>query len=105
MSMAARFYAQTLSNLDLPLAHNVGPYYGAVGTAAAFGVTNLGWYGGIGNGGTWTATGVVTLWMNSPTHRSFILREDNRYMGFGSQLGGRWYVFHYLFVSRDLQDN
>jgi len=105
LMMASRFYSQTLANLDLPLAHNVGPYNGAIATARAFGFTITGWSGGIGNGGAWSAEVIVTRWMESDTHRNFILAESHEYIGFGSQLGGRWGVFHYLILSRQSPSN
>ena len=96
---AARFYSQTMANHDLPLSHYAGPYGSAREVARAFNV-NLGrWSGGNGNMGSWSAQVIVNAWMNSPSHRAFMMAEDHRYIGFGSQLGGRMGVVHYLFLS------
>lgn len=99
MMHSARFYSQTMANLNLSLGQYVGPYGGAFETAAAFGARLLPWRGGNGNMGGWTARGVVTAWMNSATHRNFIMHESHLYIGFGSHLGGARGVFHFLFLS------
>jgi len=100
---AARFYSQTMANLNLSLGQNVGPYvYGnmvaAYNSATAFGA-RLRFNGGIGNMGGWTAQGIVTAWMNSTTHRNFILHPTHNYVGFGSHLGGPRGVFHFMYIS------
>jgi len=96
---SARFYSQTMANLNLELRNNVGPYGGARPTAEAFGAY-LSWTGGGGNWGGWSYQAVFNLWMSSQEHRNFILSPTNNYIGFGSHLGGRRGVFHYLFLSR-----
>ena len=98
LMMAARFYTQTLANHDLVLSSSVGPYGGSRGTLESFGArTN--WSGGSGNGGGWSYTAIFNNWMRSPGHRSFILAPSHNYIGFGSHLGGRHGVFHYLLLS------
>jgi len=102
MMMAARFYTQTLANLDLPLGSFNGPYGGSIATARSFGVlgspNETGWLNGNGNGGGLNASAIVSRWMNSPGHRDYILYPGHRYIGFGSHLGGRFDVFHYLLL-------
>jgi len=100
LTMASRFYAQTLANLNLPLRHDVGPYGGAMATARLFGFNVPIWDGGIGNGGAWEPEVVVNRWMQSLSHREFILDENHIYIGFGSHLGGQWSIYHYLILSR-----
>ena len=95
---AARFYAQTLANLNLPLSSSVGPYGGSRATAVAFGARTR-WSGGSGNGGGWSYQAIFNRWMTSTGHRNFLLSESNRYIGFGSHLGGSHGVFHYLIMS------
>ena len=95
--MAARFYTQTLANLNLPLGHNEGPYGGSGSTVMSFGSTTSGARNGMG--GRWTPEDVVNGWMNSSGHRANILREGHVRMGVGSQLGGRNRVFHYMVLS------
>jgi uncharacterized protein YkwD len=94
---AARFYAQTLANHDLPLGHREGPYGGSANTVLAFGGSRQGHRNGMGGG--WTPEAVVQGWMNSPGHRSNILVTGHTRFGFGSQLGGQWGVFHYMVLS------
>ena len=89
---ASRFYAQTLSNLNLSLGHHLGPYGGSFGTASAFGVFATAANGAAGQR---TPQALVNSWMNSPGHRDNILRSGVTHVGAGSQLGGRWGVFHY----------
>ena len=99
LMLVSRFYSQTLANLNLQLGHYLGPYGGAYRTANSFGA-NLGrWRGGNGNMGGWTPVSIVARWMESTTHRNFILAADHRYIGFGSHLGGRMAVVHYLLLS------
>lgn len=106
LMMSARFYAQILADLDLPLGHNEGPYatnpnasHGAsANVARAFG-GQLRWNGGNGSAGRRTPEGVVDGWMNSAGHRRYILSPEHRYIGVGTQLGGRHGVFHYMFLS------
>jgi len=111
MMHAARFYTQTLANLDLDLGSNFGPYGGSRATATAFGARLrvrqndagnwLLWSGGSGNWGGWSYTAILTTWLNNPNHRHFILSPDNNYIGFGSHLGGVHGVFHYLLLSNN----
>ena len=82
LSMASRFYVQTLVNLDLALSHTAGPYGGSRGTAEAFGVYDR--RGANGSGRDITPEGIVNAWMNSPEHRDNILREGISYIGVGS---------------------
>jgi len=96
LMMAARFYTQTLSNLNLPLGHGEGPYGGSGGTAEAFG-DSPGWRNGMW--GVWTPEDVVGAWMNSPAHRDNMLRPSHTRIGFGSYLGGQWGVFHYAYFN------
>jgi len=95
---AARFYAQTLGNHDLVLSSTVGPYGGSRQTATAFGA-RLVWSGGSSNWGGWSYTAVLARWMSAAGHRNFILSPNHIYIGFGSHLGGRHGVFHYLFLN------
>ena len=89
---ASRFYAQTLANLNLPLGHSYGPYGGSFGTADAFGV-----FATAANGAAAQRTpeALVNAWMGSTGHRNNILRANATHIGMGSQLGGRYGVFHY----------
>ena len=96
LMMASRFYAQTLSNLDLNLGHRYGPYGGSGGTASAF---DASWNTANGNAGRWTPEAAVQGWMNSPGHRANILNPRVRFIGLGAQLGGRWGVFAYSLQS------
>jgi len=106
---AARFHTQIMANLDLELGSNVGPYGGSRQTAHAFGVslfasptTSGQWSGGSGNWGGWSYTAILALWLENSSHRNFILSPNNNYIGFGSHLGGRHGVFHYLLLSNRL---
>jgi len=80
-SEAARFYAQTLTNLNLPLSHSGGPYGGPGGAPRAWG-----YRGAIGGNGAWGDTPqiVVNGWMNSPGHRYLILWSEAVFIGAGS---------------------
>jgi len=98
LMQAARFYSQTLANLDLTLSSTVGPYGGSRATAEAFGA-RLRWSGGSGNWGGWSYTAILARWLDSAGHRNFILSPNHNYIGFGSHLGGRHGVFHYLLLS------
>ena len=93
LMMAARFYAQTMADLNLSLSHTTGPYGGSRGTATAFG------FGGAlamnGASGSRTPQAVVTMWMNSPGHRDNILSANATRIGFGSHIGSGNAVFHY----------
>lgn len=93
---AARFYAQTLANLNLPLGHNLGPYGGSAETVRLFGGGGT-WRNG--HWGVWTPEAVVNGWINSPGHRANLLQPAVRYIGVGSHLGGQWGVFHYMALS------
>ena len=112
---AARFYTQTLANHNLELGSRVGPYEGSRATAAAFGaqlrvrLNDLGtnwlvWTGGSANWGGWSYTAILNAWLRDNNHRNFILSPHNYYIGFGSHLGGRHGVFHYLLLSNNLGD-
>jgi len=94
---AARFYSQTLADLDLPLGHGEGPYGGSANTVLAFGGTTAGWRNG--GGGNWTPEALVSAWMYSESHRNNILGPGHTRVGAGSQLGGMWGVFHYLVLA------
>jgi len=102
----ARFYAQTLTTMNLPLLSTVGPYGGSRPTASAFGASlfrdgNTAWSGGSGNRTGWSYNAILADWLNSPNHRAFILSPFNNYVGFGSHLGGRYGVIHYLLMSNN----
>jgi len=93
LMMAARFYSQTIGNLELPIGHNEGPYGGSRGTVHAFGMAR-----GIANGnaGARTPEGVIEAWRNSPTHWENILRNTSTILvGFGTHLEGQR-VINYL---------
>jgi len=93
LMMAARFYSQTLGNLNLPVGHNEGPYGGSRNTVHAFGMAR-----GIANGnaGARTPEALVDSWMNSPGHRENLLRQTTlTLVGFGSHLEGQR-TLHYL---------
>jgi len=84
LMMAARFYSQTIGNLNLTMGHNEGPYGGSRNTVHAFGrargVAN-------GNAGARTPEAVVDSWMNSPGHRENLLRQTSlSRIGFGSHM-------------------
>ena len=106
LMMAARFYTQIMANLNTNLGHNEGPYrvpgatHGASrNVAEAFG-GQLRWNGGNASAGRRTPEDLVLNgWMNSPGHRNFILSPEHRFIGAGTHAGGRWGVFHYLFLS------
>ena len=98
MMMAARFYSQTMANLNLNLSSRVGPYGGSRETLQSFGVSTR-WSGGSGNGGGWSYTAIFNNWMRNPGHRAFILAPSHNYIGFGSHLGGMHDVFHYLLLN------
>jgi len=80
-SEAARFYAQTLVNLELPLSHNGGPYGGNGGAPRAWGYRGPG-AGNAARGAT--PQSVVNSWMNSSGHRAAILWAEAVYIGVGS---------------------
>jgi len=106
LMLAARFYAQTLANLNLPVGSRVGPYERSLYVARAFGgslrvspESHQGWSGGIYNAGGWSYTYMVDNWMSNPNRSNFILSPNHRYIGFGSHLGGDREIVHYLFLS------
>jgi len=79
--MAAHFYSQTMAQID-QFGHNVGPY-----------VTNP-------NAGRGASENVlVEMWMNAQEHRAYILSPEHLFIGPGTHLGGRFGVFHHLFLS------
>ena len=105
---SARFYAQTLANHNLALSSRAGPYEGSLGTARSFGnslrfdPTGMGpqqWNGGSGNFGGLDYAGIITGWLGNPPHVNFLMSPYNFYVGFGSHLGGRNVVVHYLLIS------
>ncbi|MCL2560218.1 MAG: CAP domain-containing protein [Turicibacter sp.] len=105
LAMAARFYSQTMANLNTNLGHNEGPYRvegatsgASANIARAFG-GNLIWSGGSGAAGHRTPEMLVQAWLSSDAHRAHLLAPAHRYMGAGSHVGGRWGGFHYLFLS------
>jgi len=119
LMMAARFYAQIMSNLNTPLGHNQGPYaipgatHGAsANVASAFG-GQLRWNAGNAAAGQGTPHELVHGhanwqqlgwsgpggWINSPSHSAYILSPEHRFIGTGTHAGGGWGVFHYMFLS------
>jgi uncharacterized protein YkwD len=106
LMMAARFFAQQAADIGGASAsgsdsHNFGPYatdpsakHGAsANVAAAFGA-NLRWNGGNWHsGGSSSAERIVTGWMNSDGHRSYILSPEHRFIGMGQYPGGVSYMF------------
>jgi uncharacterized protein YkwD len=106
LMMAARFYTQIMSNLNTELGHNEGPYAtnpgaysgASLNVSRAFG-GQLSWGGGNGAAGQRTPQRVVDGWMNSDGHRRYILSPEHRYIGVGTTLGGRYTVFHYMYLS------
>ena len=101
LSQVARFYSQTMSNLQTGLGHDRGPYVGPHnrrdrnnnnGILAAFGF--MGSTGGNGISGrsvissyTSTPESFVAMWMGSPGHRSNILGPTYTHIGVGFYLG------------------
>jgi len=81
-SEAARFYAQTLTDLNLPLSHVGGPYGGPGGAPRAWGYR--GSIGGNARRGGDIPQSAVDAWMNSPGHRAAILAYDFSFIGVGS---------------------
>jgi len=98
LMMAARFYAQTMSQWG-QLGHNVGPYatdpaagHGAsVNIARAFGGDLGMWLGG--NAGSGPSSLIVQMWMISEGHRAYILSPEHQIVGVGIYNG-----FTYLFL-------
>ena len=97
LMLAARFYAQTMGNLDTPLGHHEGPYGGSGETARVFGAGGS-WRNGIA-GGVRTPASHVERWMNSPGHRANILQQNVRHIGVGFHEGGRWGYFGYMVLT------
>ncbi|MCL2404747.1 MAG: CAP domain-containing protein [Defluviitaleaceae bacterium] len=95
LMLAARFYAQTMANLNTDLSHTVGPYGGSFGTADAFGDRIVSTRAANGIAGFWTPESAVDGWMGSPGHRRNILNPNITRMGTGFHLGGQWGVFGY----------
>jgi len=95
LSMAARFYAQTMANLNTTLGHREGPYGGSGATADAFGDRVVAVRAQNGIAGRWTPEAAVQGWMDSPGHRANILWPTVTRIGVGFHLGGRWGVFGY----------
>ena len=103
LMMAARFFAQ--QHYDLrgrhTGTHNFGPYAtnanaatGASGNVAtAFGA-NLRRNHGLFNASyTISAADVVVAWMNTTSHRNYILAPEQRFIGVGQFPGGITYLF------------
>jgi len=95
LMLAARFYAQTMANLNTTLGHREGPYGGSFETADAFGDRMVGLRAANGIAGRWTPADAVQGWMDSPGHRANILNPNITRMGTGFHLGGQWGVFGY----------
>jgi len=95
LMLAARFYAQTMGNLNTDLGHHEGPYGGSFGTADAFGDRMVSTRAANGIAGFWTPESAVQGWMDSPGHRRNILNPNITRMGTGFHLGGQWGVFGY----------
>ena len=98
---AARFYAQTMSDLDTGLGHNMGPYatfddaHGASkAIAETFGARLNIWNGGNAGQGYHTPQSQLDDWMGSSGHEAFILSEEHRYIGVG-----RFGLFTYLHLT------
>jgi len=82
LMIAARFYSQTMANLNTGLGHDRGPYGGSRGTLDAFEFGGAVAMNGAAGGGT--PAGVVSMWMNSPGHRNNILSTNATRIGVGS---------------------
>ena len=95
LMLAARFYAQTMANLNTTLGHREGPYGGSFETADAFGDRMVAVRAANGIAGRWTPEDAVQAWMDSPGHRANILNASVTRMGTGFHLGGQWGVFGY----------
>jgi len=95
LMLAARFYAQTMANLNTTLSHHIGPYGGSFGTADAFGDHFTTMRAANGQAGRWTPEAAVQGWMDSPGHRDNILHPNATRIGTGFHLGGQWGVFGY----------
>jgi len=95
LMLAARFHAQTMSNLNTTLSHTVGPYGGSFGVADAFGDQIVAARAANGLAGRWTPEAAVQSWMDSPDHRENILHPQLTRIGTGFYLGGQWGVFGY----------
>ena len=93
--MAARFYTQTMANLNTNLGHGEGPYGGSFNTLAAFGGLTTGAGGMNGAAGAVPPQMIVDMWMNSPGHRENVLSPHATHIGVGSHAGGRYGAFHY----------
>jgi len=92
LMMAARFHAQTLSDLGYspPGTHTAGPYGGSSGAAQAFGQQR----GAANMAGGASPQGAINMWDNSPGHRSNML-SSSVYVGVGIHNGvhgGRIYL-------------
>ena len=103
LMMAARFFAQQAHDLKglYSGSHNFGPYaddpsarHGASANVAASFGARLRW-----NGGNWFSDGnmsaesLVTGWMNSEGHRTYILSPEHRFIGVGQFPGGISYMY------------
>ena len=94
-AMAARFYAQTMDNLNTTLSHFEGPYGGSAGVGSLFGVPSA-WTNG--SGPHPSAEQLVQAWLNSPEHCRNLLQPEARFIGTGSY--GTWRRgFHYAFIT------
>ncbi|MCL2573095.1 MAG: stalk domain-containing protein [Defluviitaleaceae bacterium] len=110
MVMSARYHTQILihsgfrSHSGMGSAHTFGPYGGSRPTADSFG-TNLRWHGGNAfTPGPNTPQGTVDGWMNSPSHRDFMLSPEHKYIGAGISVDADGWGYHYLFMSEHPSD-
>jgi uncharacterized protein YkwD len=100
LMLAARFYTQTMDNLNTGLGHNRGPYrvedatHGASAAVAGLFGGRLRWTGGNGAGGHRTPEAVVQGWIESTGHMTYMLSPEHRYIG-----AGRFGNFTYMFLS------
>ena len=81
LMMAARFYSQTMYNLNTGLGHYNGPYGGSRGTLSAFGFEGAAAMNGSGMG---SPEGVVYVWMHSEIHRNNVLSPNATRIGIGA---------------------
>ncbi|MCL1845465.1 MAG: stalk domain-containing protein [Defluviitaleaceae bacterium] len=95
LMMAARFYAQTLTDQNLPPGFDEGPYGGIGETVTAFGgewrTVNI-------FGGAQTPQLLTEGWMGSPGSEGNILMEGVTHIGIGSQAGGEYGTIHIMLV-------
>ena len=82
LGMAARFYTQQKTQLDLPLGHREGPYQNSLDIARIFGGGGR-WMSRVAVGGT-SPEAALRSWMNSSGHRAQILNSNARFIGAGN---------------------